>query len=195
MVNPAGGARHSRYLFDQLARQPGMSPTNSKQKTFQLQLQRSLASEEASVPVPSTPTAAGEGVSKRQAFADMARIRQEVVAGKTPKELAGPFGGTGAAIAPEKAAASLPAKVNAEVVEAKDPLSILREAMQKAGIPSNIDLTISDEMVQYPGGAYRNHQIKANFGNGVTESYNVDLMIRNPWLTALEMKRLMTGAA
>jgi hypothetical protein len=67
--------------------------------------------------------------------------------------------------------------------------------MQNAGILSNIDLTISDEIVQYPGGAYRNHLVKANFGDGVTESYNVDLMMKNPAITALEMKRLMTGSA
>ena len=189
MVNPAGGARHSRYLFDQLARQPEVSSTNSKQKTFQLQLQRSLASTAANR---SEAAAADDGVSKRQAFANMARTRQEVVASKSPKELAGPFGGTGAAIAAEKPAASAPAKVSEAPT---DPLSVLRLAMEKAGIMSDIDLAVSDEIVQYPGGAYRNHQIKADFGNGVTESYSVDLMMKNPWLTALEMKRLMTGQA
>ena len=195
MVNPAGSARHSRYLFDQLARQPGTSSTNSKQKTFELQLQRSLESGEPPSASPSESPAASEGVSKRQAFADTARTRQDVVASKSPKQLAGPFGGTGMAVTAERPAVASPAKAKVEVAEAKDPLSVLREAMQKAGIPSNIDLTVSDEIVQYPGGAYRNHQIKANFGNGVTESYSVDLMTKNPWLTALEMKRLMNGAA
>ncbi len=74
-----------------------------------------------------------------------------------------------------------------------DPLSVLRDAMQKAGISGNVELKISDEMVQFPGGGYRNHQIQANFGNGVTESYSVDLMLKNPWLAAAEMKRLMGG--
>jgi hypothetical protein len=141
---------------------------------------------------PSVPD--NEHVSKRQAFANSERTRQEVV---TPepnrKVLAGPFGGTGIAIPAEKpAAAPAPEKASAE---AADPVSILRQAMQNAGIMSNVDLTISDEIVQYPGGAYRNYLIQANFGGGVTERYSVDLVMKNPAVAALEMKRLMTGSA
>jgi hypothetical protein len=174
-----------------MARQPGTSSTESKQKTFQHQLERSLAGAESAR---SEETAAADGVSKRQGFADMARARHEVVTPqKSQKDLAGPFGGSGAAIPAEKPAAAPPTKEAS--AEAVDPVSVLRQAMQNAGIMSNIDLTISDEIVQYPGGAYRNHLIKANFGDGVTENYSVDLVMKNAAITALEMKRLMTGKA
>jgi hypothetical protein len=73
-----------------------------------------------------------------------------------------------------------------------DPVSVLTSALTAAGLPFNgLKFTRSDEMVGYPGGSYRNHVIMAEFSDGRRESFGVDLMMRNPRVTVVELGRMM----
>jgi hypothetical protein len=73
-----------------------------------------------------------------------------------------------------------------------DPVSVLTNALASAGLPaSGVKFTRSDEMVGYPGGSYRNHVITAEFSDGRRESFGVDLMMRNPRVTVVELGRMM----
>jgi len=88
-----------------------------------------------------------------------------------------------------QAAAQSP--VAAEQTQA-DPLAVLRDALSKAGIdPNSMVLSESREAIGYPGGAYINHIITAELGGGRTENFGVELMLKNPWLTAFEIRKLM----
>lgn len=73
-----------------------------------------------------------------------------------------------------------------------DPVSVLTNALAAAGLPaSGVKFTRSDEMVGYPGGSYRNHVVTAEFSDGRRESFGVDLMMRNPRVTVVELGRMM----
>jgi hypothetical protein len=88
------------------------------------------------------------------------------------------------------------AQASAAPVEEVDanatPVEVLSERLRATGIdPAALNLTESREIVTYPGGSYENHLIKADFGDGITERYSVDLMLRNPQVTVVEIQRLM----
>jgi hypothetical protein len=67
--------------------------------------------------------------------------------------------------------------------------------MEAMGISSSgLQFSESRTVVGYPGGgSYENHLVSVDFGGGVQEHYDVGLMLRNPWLTALEIDRLRNG--
>jgi hypothetical protein len=200
-------------LLRALAGQRAKLAVDKKQTTFAQQLESSLTGSERIIGRRSEQTASSP-VSNRQNVAIVEQARQNSVATTPapqpmPSADIGPFAAaaknapapvtpkeaapvTPKAPAPAAPAAAAPSNTTT-AAPATDPLSVLREAMQKAGISGTVGLTETNEIVQFPGGSYRNHLIKADFGNGVTENYSVDLMMKNPWLTAFEMKRLMNG--
>lgn len=100
---------------------------------------------------------------------------------------------------PAAAASSSPAAAPAAAASSPEPspanpVEVLRNALTSVGLdPDRFSLTESREVVGYPGGSYLNHVITAEFGNGLRESYGVELMLRNPQVTVVEMRRLLTS--
>jgi len=75
--------------------------------------------------------------------------------------------------------------------EAADPVSVLKTALEKAGLdPERFSFTESREPVWWPGGTYVNHQILFEAG-AAREYYDVALMLRNPEVTVIEIRRLL----
>jgi len=75
--------------------------------------------------------------------------------------------------------------------EAADPVTVLKEALEKAGLdPERFSFTELREPVWWPGGTYINHQILFEAG-GAHEYYDVALMLRNPEVTVTEIRRLL----
>ena len=71
------------------------------------------------------------------------------------------------------------------------PIDVLKKKLDEMGINSaGLGLSESRTVVSYPGGSFVNHLINVDFGGGVSENYDVGLMLRNPWLTAFEIDRL-----
>lgn len=71
-------------------------------------------------------------------------------------------------------------------------LDVLRAALRKANIePSGLNLYYEEIPVYYPGGSYVNHFVTLELASGRKESYDVNLMLKNPWLTAFEIGRFM----
>ena len=82
--------------------------------------------------------------------------------------------------------------VNRDNAQASDPVSILKAALEKAGISSaGMRFSYADDFVTYPGGGYANRQVTVELPNGRRESYSADLMLRNPQVTVVEIQRLM----
>jgi hypothetical protein len=163
---------------------------------------------------------AGATVAGRQTIADSAGVRQNSGAASsgrlrddpvrtqvtnTPVPLT-PF--TAAAAAATKpatpvaavtapaAASTAPAAATTPVPLALTPqaaaMDVLGEALRKAGIePSGLNLSYEETTVGYPGGSYTNRLITCEMSNGSKESYDVGLMMKNPWLTAFEIRRQM----
>ncbi len=95
---------------------------------------------------------------------------------------------------PEKEPARVSDRQSQQTATAAElpPLDVLGEALRAVGIdPEALHLSESTDTVSYPGGTYTNHLIAANFGDGSQERYSVDLMLRNPRLTVLEIARQM----
>lgn len=75
-----------------------------------------------------------------------------------------------------------------------DPVQVLKDALTAAGLdPTRLSLTESREVVGYPGGSYVNHVITADFGGGLRECYGVELMLRNPQVTVVEIRRALNS--
>jgi len=75
-------------------------------------------------------------------------------------------------------------------------VAALEAAMRKRGLaPEAMRLTYSEQSVSYPGGAYMNRLITADFGGGRTEQYMADLVLRNPDVAAVEMARMLGRSA
>ncbi len=71
-------------------------------------------------------------------------------------------------------------------------LEVLGNELRSQGIdPSMLNISYAETPVYYPGGYYTNRLITLELGNGQKECYDVNLMLKNPWLTALEMRRFM----
>jgi len=82
----------------------------------------------------------------------------------------------------------------APVEQAADPVTVLKEALRKAGLdPERYSFTESTELVWWPGGTYVNHQILFEAG-AARESYDVALMLRNPEITVIEIRRLLASS-
>ena len=94
---------------------------------------------------------------------------------------------------PPQSGAVQPAATSTRAMSVEtDPVSVLTNALTAAGLSaSGVKFTRSDEMVGYPGGSYRNHVITAEFSDGRRESFGVDLMMRNPRVTVVELGRMM----
>jgi len=86
------------------------------------------------------------------------------------------------------------AGANSGATVSNDPVEILKNALSAAGLdPNRFSLTESSEVVNYPGGSYVNHLITADFGGGLRESYGVELMLRNPQVTVVEIQRALSS--
>ncbi|MDP2997756.1 MAG: hypothetical protein Q8N47_09725 [Bryobacterales bacterium] len=71
-------------------------------------------------------------------------------------------------------------------------LEVLGVALRKSGIePTSLNLYYEESTVGYPGGSYTNRYITCALPGGITESYDIGLMMKNPWLTAYEIRRQM----
>ena len=76
--------------------------------------------------------------------------------------------------------------------EAADPVTVLKTALEKAGLnPERFSFTELIEPVWWPGGTYINHQILFEAG-AAREYYDVALMLRNPEVTVNEIRRLLS---
>ena len=74
-----------------------------------------------------------------------------------------------------------------------DPVEVLKQALADAGVPAGgLQFSYSDDTVAYPGGSYQNRQVTVQAG-GRKEQYSADLMLQNPWITAVEVQRLIRG--
>jgi hypothetical protein len=72
-------------------------------------------------------------------------------------------------------------------------METLHEALRKANIePSGLNLYYEELPVFYPGGSYVNKFITCELSATRKESYDVNLMMKNPWLTAFEIGRFMS---
>lgn len=70
-----------------------------------------------------------------------------------------------------------------------DPMEVLRAELFRRGMnPDALNLSYVERQVQYPGGSYVNRLIVC----GGWE-FSVDLMLKNPAVTALEIQRMGTG--
>lgn len=98
----------------------------------------------------------------------------------------------GRSIEPATNATVAPQAANRADTVTTDPVSVLTNALTAAGVAANgVKFTRTDEMVGYPGGSYRNHVITAEFSDGRRESFGVDLMMRNPRVTVVELGRML----
>ena len=71
-------------------------------------------------------------------------------------------------------------------------MEVLNAALRKSGIePTSLNLYYEESVVGYPGGSYTNRYITCALPGGITESYDIGLMMKNPWLTAYEIRRQM----
>ena len=93
------------------------------------------------------------------------------------------------------AASTAPEAVTPQTMANTTPaaaVDVLREALRKANIePSGLNLYYEEYAVGYPGGAYTSRYVTCELPNGLKESYDANLMLKNPWLTAFEVGRLM----
>jgi hypothetical protein len=102
-----------------------------------------------------------------------------------------PVAATGQAAASTTPVAATP-PVPLALTPAAVAMDVLGEALRKAGIePSGLNLYYEEYTVGYPGGSYTNRYITCELSSGVKESYDVGLMMKNPWLTAYEIRRQM----
>jgi len=122
-------------------------------------------------PVPTSPFTAAATAATRPAT-PVAAATSQVAASTTP------------------AAATTP--VPLALTPAAAAMDVLGGALRKAGIePSGLNLYYEESTVGYPGGSYTNRCITCELPNGTKESYDVGLMMKNPWLTAFEIGRQM----
>jgi hypothetical protein len=122
-------------------------------------------------PVPLTPFTAAAAAATRPAT-PVAAVTAPVAASATP------------------AAATLPA--NLSLTPPAIAMDVLGEALRKAGIePSGLNLYYEETTTGYPGGSYTCRYITCELPNGNKESYDVGLMMKNPGLTAFEIRRQM----
>ncbi|MBI4877544.1 MAG: hypothetical protein HY822_23180 [Acidobacteria bacterium] len=152
------------------------------------------------------------GASSRQTLAASDTTRQNLVASPAQTPAAGslpprtnPFvpllpgqvdAGPQAAVVPRAAAQTAPPATAATVAAAPTAatpaaaLEVLRAALRKVNIePSGLNLYYEENVVGYPGGSYVNRLITCELSEGNKESYDVGLMLKNPWLTAFEIGR------
>jgi hypothetical protein len=177
-LNAASRAGSPAAFFETLAR-----PTSDSQSSaFQEQLLSAIRD-----------SLAGAGLRPEQIRLSSAEgsggARQIIVSFTEPVPAASSSPAAGAAAASAPAAAASAPEGNLS-----SPIEVLRNALKSAGLdPDRFSLTESREVVGYPGGSYLNHVITAEFGNGLRESYGVQLMLRNPQVTVVEMRRLLAS--
>lgn len=74
----------------------------------------------------------------------------------------------------------------------QDPIQALNAALAAIGLePGQFNLTEGTDYSYYPGGVIANHYVKANLGNGLSERFTVDLLLRNPSVTATEIHSML----
>lgn len=74
----------------------------------------------------------------------------------------------------------------------QSPIEVLKAALSKAGLdPGKFKFTELREVVGYPGGCYENHHIQVEVANGVSQCYDVRLMLDHPEVTVCEIRRLI----
>jgi len=157
--------------------------------------------------------AVSAGVRQNSATASSGRLRDDPVRTQvtsTPVPLT-PFTAAAAAAAakPATPVAAVIAPVAASTAPAAETtpanlaltppavaMDVLGEALRKAGIdPSGLNLYFEETTVGYPGGSYTCRYITCELSNGSKESYDVGLMMKNPGLTAFEIRRQMGARA
>jgi hypothetical protein len=151
-------------------------------------------------PVPLTPFTAAAAAATRPAT-PVAAVTAPVAASTAPAAATRPATpispGTGQAAASTAPADSTPpAAATTPVSLALTPpavaMSVLGEALRKVGIePSSLNLYFEETTVGYPGGSYTCRYITCELPNGNKESYDVGLMMKNPEVTAFEIRRQM----
>ncbi len=83
-----------------------------------------------------------------------------------------------------------PAENTPEPLDLTDPVAVLKNALKGAGVdPEPLSLTMSDDLIHYPGGAYRSRQI--SLGDRGGDVYDGDAVLRTPDVAVIEiMNRL-----
>ena len=68
-------------------------------------------------------------------------------------------------------------------------MTALRSALTAMGLQtSGLQIEYTEEAVGYPGGSYMNRLISVRSPGGTWESYDAEMTLRNPRITAGEMK-------
>jgi hypothetical protein len=128
--------------------------------------------------------------SRKETVAD-APAQTPAASGLAVSVAPNPFNPAGGIVTAPAARTSLASPAAPAAETDLTPVERLVKQLDAMGISSaGLNLSESRTIVSYPGGAYVNHLITADFGNGVTERYDVGLMLKNPWLTAFEIGRL-----
>jgi hypothetical protein len=67
-------------------------------------------------------------------------------------------------------------------------VDVLKSKLAELGI-SSAGLTFTEQRwtINNPGRSWENHCVTVDFGNGVKENYDVDLMMQNPQVSAVEV--------
>ncbi|MBM3734612.1 MAG: hypothetical protein FJW39_02400 [Acidobacteria bacterium] len=73
----------------------------------------------------------------------------------------------------------------------EDPVPAVREELRKLGVDSTaIRFERYDDEINNPGGRYTNRLLRVEV-NGKSEDFSVELTLRNPRITAVEIGRLL----
>ena len=124
-----------------------------------------------STPVPLNPFTAAAAAATRPAT-PVAAVTTPVAAPATP--------------------AAEPTQLSLSMTAPEVAMEVLNAALRKSGIePTSLNLYYEESTVGYPGGSYTNRYITCALPGGITESYDIGLMMKNPWLTAYEIRRQM----
>lgn len=77
------------------------------------------------------------------------------------------------------------------VSDYEDPVPLISEELRKLGVdPSGIRFQFADDVVSNAGGRYTNHLLQVDAG-GRRQDYSVELALRSPRVTAVEIVRLL----
>jgi hypothetical protein len=77
------------------------------------------------------------------------------------------------------------------VADYEDPIPLVSAELRKLGFdPSGIRFSLADDVISNPGGRYTNHLLQVE-ANGRREDYSVDLALRSPRITAVEILSLL----
>ncbi len=77
------------------------------------------------------------------------------------------------------------------VADFEDPVPLVSEELRKLGVdPAIIRFQVADDVINNPGGRYTNHLLQVEAG-GQRQDYSVELALRSPRITAVEIVRLL----